>query len=70
MPESPRTSTLEKAGKIQLGASFQNAINHFNYGQPATTVNVATGGAITSTHIFSSCGKAARTGLLNLRWTY
>jgi len=25
---------LEKAGKIQLGASFQNAINHFNYGQP------------------------------------
>ncbi len=61
--------TFEKAGRIQLGASFQNAINHFNYGQPSTTVNVATGGAITSTHIFPPAG-SARTGLLNLRWTY
>ncbi len=60
---------LEKAGRIQLGASFQNAINHFNYGQPSTTVNVATGGSITSTHIFPPAG-SARTGLLSFRWTY
>jgi hypothetical protein len=60
---------FEKAGRIQVGASFQNALNHVNLGQPAMTVNNATGGVITSTHIFPPAG-SARTGLLHLRWTY
>lgn len=53
----------------QLGASFQNLFNHFNYGQPNTTVNNVAGGTITSTHIFPPAG-SSRTGQLNLRLTF
>lgn len=60
---------FERAGEVQLGASFQNILNHVNYGQPNMTVNNAAGGVITSTHIFPPAG-SARTGMLSLRWSY
>jgi hypothetical protein len=54
---------------VQLGASFQNLFNHFNYGQPNMTVNNVAGGTITSTHIFPPAG-SPRTGQLSLRFTF
>jgi hypothetical protein len=64
-----KTVRFEKIGEVQLGASFQNAINHFNYGEPNMTVNNAVAGSITSTHIFPPAG-SPRTGQLSLRWNY
>lgn len=60
---------FEKIGTLQLAASFQNVLNHFNWGQPSTSVNTASGGAITSTAIFPPAG-SPRTGQVNLRWTF
>lgn len=60
---------LERAGAIQIAASFQNVLNHVNYGQPNMTVTVAQGGTITSSHIFPAAG-SPRTGQLNLRWNF
>jgi outer membrane receptor protein involved in Fe transport len=60
---------MERAGNVQLGASFQNLLNHVNYGQPNMTVNNVNGGVITSTHIFPPAG-SARTGQLSLRWMF
>ena len=51
---------------VMATGSFQNILNHVNYGQPLMTVNNANGGVITSTHIFPPAG-SARTGLLGLR---
>ncbi len=61
--------TLERFGTLQLGASFQNLLNHVNLGQPNMNVNVAQGGTITSTHIFPPAG-SARTGQLSLRYSF
>ncbi len=55
---------LEKIGTLQFVASFQNALNHVNLGEPSAggggmlgiTVNNANGGKITSTHIFPRGG--------------
>jgi hypothetical protein len=63
-----------------LGASFQNILNHVNYGQPllgsfgpANGVGVlavgTNAGAITGTHIFPPAG-SPRTGQLSLRWSF
>lgn len=60
---------FERIGTIQFGASFQNALNHVNLGQPNLTVNNANGGVVTSTHIFPPAG-ASRTGQMSLRWTF
>jgi hypothetical protein len=59
----------ERFGAVQLGASFQNILNHVNLGQPNMNVNNAAGGTITSTHIFPAAG-SPRTGQLSLRWNY
>ncbi len=64
-----KTTRFEKFGTLQLSATFQNALNHLNYGQPNVTVNNANGGTITSSHIFPAAG-SARTGLLGLRWFF
>jgi hypothetical protein len=55
--------------EVMATASFQNILNHVNYGQPLMTVNNANGGVITSTHIFPPAG-SARTGLLGLRLNF
>jgi hypothetical protein len=69
---------LERFGELQLVASFANALNHFNYGEPTgggtplggqTTVNNANGGKITSTAIFPPAG-SPRTGQVGLRWSF
>jgi hypothetical protein len=60
---------FEKIGQFQIGATFQNAINHVNYGEPNMQVNNVNGGVITSTHIFPAAG-AARTGQLFGRWNF
>ncbi|WP_321470179.1 carboxypeptidase-like regulatory domain-containing protein [uncultured Paludibaculum sp.] len=60
---------FERAGEVQIGASFQNLLNHVNYGQPNMTVNNANGGVITSTHVFLPAG-SPRQGQLNLRWKF
>jgi hypothetical protein len=59
----------ERFGAVQVGASFQNILNHVNLGQPNMNVNNAAGGTITSTHIFPAAG-SPRTGQLSLRWNY
>lgn len=59
---------LERVG-IQVAVSFQNVLNHVNYGQPNMTVNVAQGGSITSTHVFLPAG-SPRTGQLSLRFRF
>ncbi len=64
-----KTTTFERIGSIQIAASFQNVLNHLNYGQPNMTVNVAQGGSITSSHIFPPAG-SARSGQLSLRWRF
>jgi hypothetical protein len=60
---------FERVGRLQLAVSFQNVLNHVNYGQPNMTVNASSGGAITSTHIFPPAG-SPRTGQLSLRWSF
>ena len=71
---------FEKIGRIQFGVSFQNAINHLNYGQPtAATAPTPNGqsvlalgtnsGLIAGSHIFPPAG-SPRTGLLNFRWAF
>ena len=61
--------SFERVGRIQLAVSFQNVLNHVNYGQPNMTVNTSSGGAITSTHVFPPAG-TPRTGQLSLRWSF
>jgi hypothetical protein len=61
---------FERAGEVQLGASFQNVLNHVNLGAPSTTINSqATVATITATHVFAPAG-TARTGQLSLRWSF
>ncbi len=71
---------FERMGQVQLGISFQNVLNHVNYGQPtaqtAPTPNgqsvLAVGtnsGLIAGTHTFPPAG-SPRTGQLNLRWSF
>jgi hypothetical protein len=74
-----KTVRFERVGALQVVASFQNILNHPNFGEPTaggsglfqgqTTVNNANGGKITSTHIFPPAG-GARTGQLGLRWDF
>jgi hypothetical protein len=61
--------TMERYGRIQLGASFQNLLNHPNLGEPNLQVNTANGGVITATHVFVPAG-SPRTTQLNLRWSF
>ena len=60
---------FERAGEVQIGLSFQNALNHANYGPPNMTVNNVNGGVVTSTHTFLPAG-SPRQGQLNLRWKF
>jgi hypothetical protein len=60
---------MERYGSVQLAASFQNILNHVNYGDPNMNVNTGVGGTITSSHIFPAAG-SPRTGQLSLRWNY
>jgi hypothetical protein len=68
---------LERFGLLQFNASFQNALNHTNLGEPSgggggalgVTVNNANGGRITSTAIFPPAG-SARTGQPGIRWSF
>jgi hypothetical protein len=68
---------FEKVGLLQFTASFQNALNHLNLGEPSgggggatgVIVNNANGGKITSSHIFPPAG-SARTGQLGIRWNF
>jgi hypothetical protein len=68
---------FEKVGLLQFTASFQNALNHLNLGEPSgggggatgLVVNNANGGKITSSHIFPPAG-SARTGQLGIRWNF
>jgi hypothetical protein len=64
-----RTFKLERFGAIQLGATFQNILNHENLGEPNLVVNNVNGGKITSTAIFPPAG-SPRTGQLLLRWSF
>jgi hypothetical protein len=68
----------ERFGALQVVASFANALNHTNLGEPTgggaplggqTTVNNANGGKITGTHIFPPAG-SPRTGQVGLRWNF
>ena len=68
---------FEKLGLLQFTASFQNALNHTNLGEPSAggggatgvVVNNANGGKIISSHIFPPAG-SARTGQLGIRWSF
>jgi hypothetical protein len=69
---------LERIGTMQLGVSFQNMLNHLNYGQPAgASYSNGTGalaigssaGIISGTAIFPPAG-TMRTGQLSFRWTF
>jgi len=60
---------FERLGALQIAATFQNIMNHVNYGQPNMTVTAVQGGTITSTHIFPAAG-SPRTGQLNVRWNF
>lgn len=73
-----KTINLERFGQLQAVVSFQNVLNHFNYGEPTaggsplpgmTVVNNANGGKITSTAIFPPAG-SPRTGQVGLRWNF
>ena len=73
-----KTVRFERAGAVQMVASFTNILNHTNLGEPSgggsplpgqVVVNNANGGKITSTHIFPPAG-AARTGQLGVRWSF
>ncbi len=60
---------MERGGTIQIAATFQNAANHVNLGQPNMTVSAVQGGTITGAHIFPAAG-SPRTGQLSLRWRF
>ncbi len=71
---------FERIGQLQFGISFQNVINHVNYGQPLAATSptpngqsvLAVGtnsGVIAGTHIFPPAG-SPRTGQLNFRWSF
>lgn len=64
-----KTTKFESAGSLQLGISFQNLLNHVNLGQPNVSVNVAQGGAITSTSVFLPA-QSARSGQFTARWVF
>ena len=64
-----KTVRMERWGAIQLTASFQNALNHTNLGEPSLVANNANGGKITTTHVFPPAG-SPRTGQLGLRWSF
>jgi hypothetical protein len=73
-----KTVRVEKWGALQFVASFQNILNHVNYGEPTgggsplqsqTTVNNANGGKITATSVFPPAG-SPRIGQLGLRWNF
>jgi hypothetical protein len=60
---------FEKLGSVQFTASFQNVLNHVNWGEPSMTVTASSAGRISSTAIFPPAG-SARTGQLGLRWSF
>jgi hypothetical protein len=60
---------FEKLGSVQFTASFQNVLNHVNWGDPAMTVTDSRAGRISSTAIFPPAG-SPRTGQLGLRWSF
>src|ERR1051326_4334329 len=68
---------FEKAGLLQFTASFNNALNHLNLGEPSgggggstgVVVNNVNGGRITASHIFPPVG-SSRTGQLGIRWSF
>ncbi|MCU1262327.1 MAG: Cna domain protein, partial [Bryobacterales bacterium] len=60
---------MERLGAVQVGASFQNIMNHVNLGEPNIGVNNVNAAIITSTHIFPPAG-SPRTGQLFLRLTF
>jgi hypothetical protein len=60
---------FERLGQVQVGATFQNVLNHTNFGEPNMQVNNVNGGVITSTHIFPAAG-SPRTGQLFFRWNF
>lgn len=73
-----KTVHFERFGAVQVVASFQNVLNHFNYGEPTgggsplpgqTVINNANGGKITATSIFPPAG-SPRTGQVGLRWNF
>jgi hypothetical protein len=60
---------LEKVGALQFTASFQNVLNHVNWGDPVMTITDSRAGLITSTATFPPAG-SPRTGLLGLRLSF
>jgi hypothetical protein len=73
-----KTVRLEHHGAVQVVASFQNVLNHPNWGEPSAggsplpgqlVVNNANGGKIASLHVFPPAG-SPRTGQLGLRWSF
>jgi hypothetical protein len=70
-----KSVSLERLGKVTFSASFQNALNHVNLGEPLSssqgflTVTTANAGKITTTHVFPPAG-SARSGMLGLRWSF
>ena len=73
-----RTLRFERYGALELIASFNNVLNHVNYGEPTgggspaqsqTTVNNANAAKITSTAVFPPAG-SARTGQIGARWRF
>ncbi|HWC96912.1 MAG TPA: TonB-dependent receptor [Candidatus Sulfopaludibacter sp.] len=73
-----KTVRIEKWGALQFVASFQNVLNHVNYGEPTgggsplqsqTTVNNSNAGKITSTAVFPPAG-SPRIGQLAIRWNF
>ncbi len=73
-----KTVRLERFGSLQIVMSFQNVMNHPNFGEPTgggsplpgqTVVNNANGGKITATAIFPPAG-SPRTGQIGVRWNF
>ena len=64
-----KSVNFERFGRVQAIASFQNILNHTNFGEPNMTVDASSGGVITSTHIFPAAG-SPRTGEVGLRWSF
>jgi len=73
-----RTIHLERYGALEFIVSFNNVLNHVNYGEPTgggspsqsqTTVNNANAAKITSTAVFPPAG-SARTGQIGARWRF
>lgn len=71
---------FERIGTMQVGVSFQNVINHVNYGQPTAATAPTPNGqsvlavgpnaaVIAGSHIFPPAG-SPRTGQLNFRWSF